>query len=379
MVKTGQLKRWHHHPVGIALAPHIVMAAQFETTKRGLAIRQLVQHPLPPEWVESDEAHEQLVTILRRIRKSGGFKGRHVVLQLPSRHCYSLPIHFELGPGQEMEHEMVNQCRRYLTFPVEAAVIDYPSIVMSETGGRRKYSVNIIAAQRSVINTHMQLLERAGFHVAAVDIGIGALLRLHTFLFPVRERPILLCHIGQQHSLLGVVDRDRIIALRHIHWGMDLVIHHLNRNLGFDTERGYAAIMLTKYGLAYEKMCKDPMASEKEKDPAHRSEMAHCRTVFQVLSSQLNLLIHEFHQLMGYVRSELKQATIDFEQVNIYGPSRNIRHLDKFLQARLNIPARTIEPLNKVMNNHALDAVAQANVGGFDMAMGLAMREVPWL
>ena len=101
------------------------------------------------------------------------------------------------------------------------------------------------------------------------------------------------------------------------------------------------------------------------------------RCVYQILSPFIETLIYELHKIIGYVRSEEQLAR--FEGIYIYGQGAFINSLDRFLEKRLNIPARTVNLLESTSGLDRLISFENSEVHPFAIAMGLAMRKVKWL
>ena len=101
------------------------------------------------------------------------------------------------------------------------------------------------------------------------------------------------------------------------------------------------------------------------------------RAIYQIINPHIEELVHEFHKVIGYVRSE-EQNTV-FEGTYIYGQGASIRHLDRYLERRLNTTARLMNPLSKVALSDDSILPDQSESSRFGVALGLAMRRVTWL
>jgi Tfp pilus assembly PilM family ATPase len=101
------------------------------------------------------------------------------------------------------------------------------------------------------------------------------------------------------------------------------------------------------------------------------------RAIYQIINPLIEELVHELHKVIGYARSgELATA---LEGIYIYGQGTSVRHLDSYLEKRLNLTAKLMNPLSKLAlgNQGTLSDVSEG--GAFGLALGLAMRKVTWL
>jgi len=365
----------NRYPIGIEIADHNIYAAQLKKTRQGITVRELFHRKLGNGQTESLESLDDMVPVLKEIVKSKRFRGKSAVILLPAQYVDSFPVSFEIGSNQTIEEAIVRECGKYLSIPPEEAVIDYPSIDDISSGKNKKYKVNIIAGRRDRIERYIGMLKKAGLSAEAIDFGLSALLRLHHYLYAPKDNPVILCNIGHRQSLIAVVTKDSILAQRNVPWGIQPLLDRLETNLELAGNSEQAAGMLTKYGLFYEDFISSPGTGPSEGDQDKNSVVEIYRTIFQILTPYIDELIHEFYQVIGYVRAEPQGAK--FEEICMYGQASLIHHLDKYLEGRLNIPTRCINPMLSLADGGLLSNT----VGGaaFALALGLAMREVKWL
>ena len=101
------------------------------------------------------------------------------------------------------------------------------------------------------------------------------------------------------------------------------------------------------------------------------------RAIYQIITPYIEELIDEFHQMIGYLRSDERHAL--FEGIYIYGPGALIHHLDSYIEGRLNMPTKLLNPMTKLGfpgDNNLMD---RSEGAPFALSLGLAMRKVTWL
>lgn len=365
------------YPIGIDISNDDLYAAQFRETRQGLVLGGLFHRELTRQSTDSADFPETLVPVLREIARDRHFRGKSAAIHLPAQCVYSFPVRFDLNTGQDLEKAIVQECRGHLSLSLEEVIIDYASIDDFSSGRKRKIRANVVAARRDQIALYSRLLKRAGLSVEVIDFDLSSLMRLHNFLQAAENDPVILCDIGHSKSLIAVVTPDRILAHRKTPWGIKHVLSRIETNFEFPENRGQASAMLKKYGLQYE-TCRDaggdiPAAANPDMD----NEMEIYRTIFQILTPYVDVLVHEFYQITGYVRSEMQH--VKFGGICMYGRAGAIRALDQYLEKRINIPTKCIEPLSKLSrpdNSPQPDSLGGAP---FAQALGLAMRKVTWL
>jgi type IV pilus assembly protein PilM len=362
------------NPIGIDVTDQALYAAQFQNTRQGKVVRHLAGYRLAA-GAAGGEPNDDLIPALKTVAKARRFQGKVVNLLLPEQHVNCFLVSFDLGSDENLEDAIAKECRRSLSFPLEEAVVDYASLLESQKK-KRRYKVAIVAVRRDIVSAYINLARKAGLSVGVIDLHLSAMLRLHQFLFPLTDTPVLLCNVDDTTTLLSVVTKQRILAQRQASWGIRPILKRLTANLELDEDEGQAAAMLARYGLMHEKL-----SSATGRPPAikgrRKSEMAIYRTLFRLLIPYVEELIHELYQITGYVRSEMDAAR--FDEIVLYGWASDFNYLDQYIEKRLNIPTKAINPMTKLswgLDSPDLDDIAGAP---FAPALGLALRKVSWL
>jgi len=365
------------YPIGIDIGNSNIYAAQLKETKQGLTVRGLVHREYQSESNGVLESKDILTPLLKDLVKAKRLRGKRVVVHFPPRYILSFPISFEVDKEESVETAILQYSRQYLTFPVEEAIIDYPSLTPVSDNESNKFRASIIAVRRDHMDNYLSLLKQAGMSVEVVDFGISSLMRLHSYLHTTIQNPIVLCNIGSSQSLLAVVTQDSILVQRHVPWGVQTLLKNLQANLEL-SNNDKAKVLLKKYGLFYEDCleCQNDIAAPKEmSQPDDVKDMY--RAIYQIINPLIEELVHELHKVIGYARSGELDAML--EGIYIYGQGTSVRHLDRYLERRLNITTKLMNPLSKVVLSNQGIISDFSEGGSFGMALGLAMRKVTWL
>ncbi len=365
------------YPIGIDITDHMIYAAQFHDSTQGPVVGHLANHCLDAGLAGDNLPGEDVISSLKSIAKTRRFKGKVVNVHLPEKHLNCFMIDFDLGADETLETAIARECRRSLSFPLEEAVVDYASLIESKTR-KRRYKAAIVAARKEIIDIYLSMTRRAGLSVAIIDLHLASLLRLHRYLFVLEDSPVILCNVDDKNSLLSVVAKDRILAQRAVPWGMQPIIETLVSSLELGDDDGQAAGMLARYGLLHENLSGatgKPPAVVKGRDPD--SDMAICRTLFQLLTPYVEELIHELYQITGYVRSEIDAG--GFGGIAMYGRASVINNLDQYIENRLNITTKVINPMEKLVWHDDTGDMDSGSGAPFAPALGLALRKVSWL
>ena len=362
------------YPIGIDIGDQYVYAAQLKQDRENVAIRALWRREFDSFSDGLPDEDDVLVSVLKGIPKSKRFQGRSAVIHLPSQVIISMPIQFQKRQNESVEEGIFKESEKHLSFPIEEAILDYPSITEKTTGNRTEYSATVVAARRDHIQRYVSILKKAGLVVEAVDFGVSSLVRLHDLTHKACVNTNILCYIGYKQSLLTVVTQDHILAQRPFTWGFQTLLDKILANLELPADK--ATFLMNKYGLGYEGLRRGSNPKSRGKDDAILN--LH-RALFQIITPYIDELIYEFHTITSYVRSEAQHS--GFEGIFMYGCANMMHFLDTYLEKRINIPVSILNPISElkmaVTYNTAFSDVTEG--APFGLALGLAMRKVPWL
>ncbi len=354
------------YPIGIDMSGDHVAAAQLQRPRNGSSIRALSYH----ETGEADPDDGRVMALLEGIAEDPAFTGRTVVLSIPAIHLSIFPLLIQIGKQETLEDAILRESEKYLPFPVEEAVIDYACLTRESEGAADRYKATIVAARQGVVNNYLELLNRAGFVVSAVDFAVSALLRLHQSLYAMTANPVILCHIGPLRTLIAAVTADSIIIQSDVAWGSRQLVNRILSDIDLSGDRTSARVLLRKYGVGGEVLPAGPAEGDPETADVGK-------TVARILVPHIDEIQYELHKIISYVRAE-KQSPV-FDGLFLYGRAADVRYLDRYLEKRMDMPAVLVDPLASMAPDR--DEVLPNNTaaGAFAFALGLAMRRMPWL
>ena len=367
------LKLKSTYPIGLDIGKHHIYAAQFKESRHGLAARGFWHKRLNGESDDPDNASNILVPLFKEIARYKRFRGKKAVVHMPFQNIFTFPIRFHASADENLEALIVRESEKYMPFPIEEAVIDYPSISPLSTGGPDEYAATIVASRREHTEHYLTMLKKAGLKVEVFDFSVSALLRLHHQLFNPTENPIFLGNIGHTESQISIVTKEDILAQRTIAWGIQSIVDQIQANFEHIGDEDKAGSLLKKYGLLHE----DQGKVEIQSDSSDKAEMeSMLKVIYQIISPHIEELILECHKIIAYVRSEVPNP--NFEAIYMYGLANMIGHLDAYVEKRLQIPTKFVNPVKDgiFQNDGILAGLSEG--AEFALSLGLAMRKVTW-
>lgn len=319
-----------------------------------------------------DEAQgvERTADFIRDVLRSKTFRGKSVSLLAPPGVVLSYPLRVELGKGEDLEAAIVRESAKALGFPVDEGLLDYVSVADDPGEDKSTRHVLLVAARKQDVSRYLDLVRQAGGLVEVVDCTASALPRVHALTTPLTSKPALLCDLGCARSVIVVVDRDRMLAHRSVPWGTHDLIRKLVENLDLGGKERDADFLLRKHGLLQAIPAEDGAGGEVRDGETSG-------TVSQLLAPLADELVHELHNMTGYVRSRAPDVT--FAGIFLYGDASRVMGLDRYLEREMNMTVKVVNPLEKVGLSDARAIPNAVDGGGYALALGLGLRRVRWL
>jgi len=361
-----------HYPIGIDIGDQYIHAVQLRANGDDIAIRGLWRREFEAFSDGLPDEDEALVSVLKGIPRSKRFQGRSAVIHLPNQVVHDVTIQFEKSKEESVEEGIFRETGRHLTFPIEEAILDYPSISERTSGGKTEYTATVVAARRDYVQRYGSMVHRAGLTLDAVDSGVSSLIRLHDLHTDACQDTKILCFVGYRQSLLVVVIRDYILAQRPFTWGFQTLLDKIRANLELPADK--AMFLMNKYGLGYEDLRGGAAPEEAGSDEVLLN--LH-RVLYQIITPYIDELIYEFHTITSYVRSEERHS--EFGGIAMYGCANMMHFLDSYLEKRIDIPVEVFNPVSGMEKAEDVAPLGLTEGAPFGLAVGLATRKVSWL
>jgi type IV pilus assembly protein PilM len=311
-----------------------------------------------------------LIAALKSVVSSGLFKGRRVAFNIPFRDLSVVPVHFPLGEQDDPEEALLREAVKFLPYPLEEAVIDYPSLVRREGN----CDAIVVSVRRQVMERWLGILHAAGMTTEVMEFNISSLLRLHQRFIPNEGYADLLCHIGRTNSLLAVMDGESILSFSEIPWGIEPLCEKIRINFDLPDAGSDTLNLLKDYGLAYGERETIPKAMN---GGGGQDALNMYRVIYQIIAPAVDELVYECHKTISYLRS-LHEHTA-FGSVYLYGLADQIFNLDRYLERLVGIAVQGVDVLGKMGTQDGETPTGITEGISPVPAIGLAMREVSWL
>jgi type IV pilus assembly protein PilM len=231
-------------PIGLDIGSSSIRAVEVRRTKDEYALINFGQVPLPTGTVLGGVVQDPvaITSALRQLWAACKFSTKHVTLGVTNPQLVVREMSVSNLPAKEMHKSLPFQVSDMLPLAVERSVLDfYP---LEAPGDGPTVRGLLIAMPKEAVLTVVQAVEKAGLHVAGVDLASLALLRAASRLDAQVEAIV---DIGAEVTSVVVhVDGEPLIV-RTVPRGGTEITENIATRLGIKPAE--ADVLKCRYGL----------------------------------------------------------------------------------------------------------------------------------
>lgn len=167
--------------IGLDIGSSAVRAVQMSGGgAKPATLERLGQVMLPPGAVRDGEIvdPDQVAEALRILFKQYGFKGRKVAIGVANQQVVVRQMDLPAQPEQQLRESLPFQVQDFIPIPVEQAELDFQILRQYTTDeGQEMQRILVVAASSEMVQSHLDVLERAKLTPTVLDLQAFALLR----------------------------------------------------------------------------------------------------------------------------------------------------------------------------------------------------------
>jgi type IV pilus assembly protein PilM len=262
--------------VGLDIGSMSIRAVETARGKEGPVAVNSGHVPLPPGAVHGGVVSDDkaITAALKHLWSAGKFRSRQVVLGVANPQVVVREMQLPNLPGNELRKALPFQVRDVLPLPVEESVLDF--LPLEDPGRNELVTGLLVAAPKDAVLDAVRAIERAGLHVARVDLASFALLRAVSRL---DGQPEAIVDIGGESMTVVVHADGRPLIVRFVARGGNDITAKVAARLDIPIEQ--AEVLKGRIGLQRDA---DPSAAEAVRE-AVQPLVSEIRSSFAYLSN----------------------------------------------------------------------------------------------
>ncbi len=300
----------------------------------------------------------QVNEVLSQIVSRGGFRTNRVATAVSGRSVIVRYVNMPRMGDQELKNAVRYEAGKYIPFEVDEVVLDCQRLEEDGAGDAKEMRVVLVAVKKSLIDSHIGMLEGAGLAPAIIDVDSFALGNAYELSARASGKPpentvVALVDIGAYKTNINIV-RQKNVA------GAGVLESCFTREVYLAGNDFTDAIQ--------KKMNLDTNAAEALK----RKPNGQAEEVKEIVSSALDDLCHEIHLSFDFFEN---QFDMEVQQVYLCGGSSRIPGVDEAFSRTFadRIGLRPWDPLAGVDIKLDRGTPDQVRVAGPQLAIGLGL------
>ncbi len=320
------IKRHRNLPIGLDLGSSELKMAQLRIRDGGVELLA-AEHAGVPAECRSDGGRRMDFVADRayRMLRSGGFRGRDVVLSLPAPLVFLEPVRIPMLPPDQVDSAVAWELRDRLPFPTEDAVIRHFRAGTIHTDTEARQERIVVAVHHAVLERHLGMARQARLNVVGVNAEACAVAECFARLFRRKadaSRVTLFLDIGYVSTRVALCYGAELMFARNLPTG--------GRDLDAEVARALK-VPLQQAQAVRRKLLIDP-----------RHTVA-AEELLRLLDVRVRRLARELTDCLRYYESSLSSQPI--ERVVFLGGQAHDKRLCKCIAEHLNLPAQVGDPM----------------------------------
>lgn len=339
--------------LGLDIGSSSIKVAELQRSGLSIRLKQYGVQPIPFGSLENGEIKnpQMIADQIKKILSDLRIKSKTAALAVAGQTVVVRHIKFPMMSKDELDSGIRFEAERYIPYPIEDACFAYE--IISKDAGNNEMEVMIVAAQRHLIESHVQCLKLAGMQPLAVDVQPFALIRALGMLQNQNNKTVAILDIGAGTSDL-VIYRSGSPRFTRI---IPIAGHRLTQAVANEMKKSVqeAEKLKVKYG--------NPLSDETTGEAAQ---------VSQAIRPVLDELIVEVRRSLDYYR--LQQRGEEVDQIVICGGGARLKGCETYFTRELGMRVTKGNPLSLLTvdpSDELFDSAPVLSVG-----IGLALREV---
>ena len=341
-------------PIGVDLGSQTLKVAQLHVAEGNTQLLASGCAEIPVDAdVTSPARLAAIGKALRRIVKSGPFKGKACVMSIPAEATFVQHVKIPKVTGDAVLDAIEAEVAGKLPYPVSDAVIRYVIAGEAFGDGDARQEVIVVCAKRCVVEAYARTVKKAGLDVRVVNVEPCAIVECFGRLFrraSDSNRTILFVDMGAMTTQVVFSQGARVVFARNLSVGGEL----LERAAAEKLEITPAEVKAMRVDLL-----------------GGRAAQITPDQLYAAMGESIEAFADELLQCLRYYESVFRNQAI--ERAIFVGGQAYDRRLCQMIARKLNLPAQIGDPLVRVHRAEGSNLTSTDPLPNWAVAVGLSL------
>jgi type IV pilus assembly protein PilM len=341
-------------PIGVDLGSHTLKVAQLSVSDGNTELLASGCAELPGSLEPGSASWAgKIGSSLKKILKSGSFKGKTAVVSLPAEMTFVQHVKIPKVNSEQQLSAIQQEVAGKLPYPLTEAVLQFIVAGEAFSEGDPRQEVIVVCARRSLVEQCAKMLRRVGLYIKSINIEPCAIVECFARLFrraSDSSRTILFIDMGEQTTQVVFSQGSRIAFARNLKQGGNVLLASGAEKLGLNPQEMRA-------------MRYDVLAGRESKVSADE--------LYGAMAEPVDAFAKELLQCVHYYESVFRNQSI--ERAIFVGGQAYDRRLCQMIARKLNLPAQIGDPLVRVSRAEGSNLTTTDPLPNWAVAVGLSL------
>ncbi len=241
--------------LALDIGVHSIKLAQLRRKGSRVILTRFGQIETPKGVLEGGKVKdaEAVAQRVRLLMKRHRIREKKVLLSLSDQVVITRPVKMPKMTAKELKEAMRWEAEKYITLPIEDAVVDY--VKLHDITGQEKDEVEVllVASPREVVNGYIEVMENINLYPVAIDIEAFSLLRVMRYLYGAtmsadnEGKIFLVLDLGADSTNLVVIEDGQFAFSRNIAIGGNSFTQAVMESENVDREEAESLKATTRF------------------------------------------------------------------------------------------------------------------------------------
>ena len=350
--------------LGIDIGANVVKVLEMKASGKKISVINYAEEVLEAIALEEkapEERKKMYVSALKKIVKNNKFATKNAAISVSGSSVIVRFVKFPKMSASELEKTLQFEAEPHIPFDIQEVYMDTQVIGDVEEDDQTKMETVLVASKKTTIDEKIDIIEKAGFKPAVIDVDAFALQNAYESINRVSsEELVLLINIGASITNICILDNGISKVVRDLYTAGNSFTRAIQEEMQNSAEQ--AEDIKIKYGLIGDKSMQD------DEDESKGLE------VYNILQPVVKELNSEIQRSLDYFMGQQAASDINVNKIVLSGGSANMKGLPEMISSDLNIPVEIFRPLE----NAEVASSSEVNIMSPSLAVvaGLALRKI---
>jgi len=338
--------------VGVDIGSQCLKLVSLQKGSEGYTLRAFHIKDLGEPLGSLEGSTEVWGEVLKDMVDEAGVRGRETSCAVAGQSVVVRYIELPKMEKAELKNAIKFEAEQYIPFPIDEVYVDFHILANAPVSDPRRMKVLLVAARKELINALLQIFQKAGLRLVAIDVQSFALVNaFETFGPKVDEQvSVALVDIGAKITKIHIIKNRLSFFCRDIAIGGANLTSAIAQHLNVDFK-------------------------EAEHIKKEEGDAAEVNRISDALLPVLEDLAGELRLSFDYYENQSFEASV--EKMYISGGGAMLKNLDKFLAQTLGVETSLWDPTQRLILNGQPGAQDIKDfVHLIPIGLGLAVRGV---